>query len=421
MSKKAVYLTIFVVVLMGVLSVSINVHKVEAPYPIIFIRADGSIDPPTANVTSLDNVTYTLTANINASIIVERDNIVIDGAGRTLQGAGSGNGITLSEKNNVTIENVNAQTFYLGIYFNSTSHSVIFGSNLTGNNNGIWLLLSDDNIISKNNVANNNNGIVLYRSRNNAISENNVTNNKDHSIYLDMSFVNKIYHNNFIDNGSPFLYFSTNMWDNSYPSGGNYWSDYNGTDLHSGLYRNETGSDGIGDTPYFIDANNQDNYPLMGMFYNFTIFMPPYPSGGFEHVTVISNSTVSNLDLLAWLSSPNKYLQPRQEFIRFDVTGEEGSVGFYRVMIPRVVLNGSYIVLVDWNEVPFTEIPSSNSTHAFLCFTYNHSTQEVIITPEFPSFLILPLFMIATLLVCVFKIFKRQHVYSCSRENWNEA
>jgi hypothetical protein len=53
------------------------------------------------------------------------------------------------------------------------------------------------------------------------------------------------------------------IWDNGYRSGGNYWSDYNGTDSYKGQYQNETGSDGIGDTPYVIDANNTDNYPLM--------------------------------------------------------------------------------------------------------------------------------------------------------------
>jgi hypothetical protein len=54
-----------------------------------------------------------------------------------------------------------------------------------------------------------------------------------------------------------------NVWDDGYPSGGNYWSDYTSTDLYSGPYQNETGRDGIGDIPYVIDTDNQDNYPLM--------------------------------------------------------------------------------------------------------------------------------------------------------------
>jgi len=56
---------------------------------------------------------------------------------------------------------------------------------------------------------------------------------------------------------------SINLWDDGYPSGGNYWSNYAGVDFYSGPYQNETGSDGIGDTRHVIDENNWDNYPLM--------------------------------------------------------------------------------------------------------------------------------------------------------------
>jgi hypothetical protein len=85
---------------------------------------------------------------------------------------------------------------------------------------------------------------------------------------MSLSFAsnNSIYHNNFLDHN---LRFDTieevyvGAWDDCYPSGGNYWSDYTGTDLYSGVYQNETGSDGIGDTPYVIDENNVDHYPLM--------------------------------------------------------------------------------------------------------------------------------------------------------------
>jgi hypothetical protein len=43
-----------------------------------------------------------------------------------------------------------------------------------------------------------------------------------------------------------------NIWDNG--TTGNYWSDYVGQDVNN---------DGIGDSPYIINENNQDNYPLM--------------------------------------------------------------------------------------------------------------------------------------------------------------
>ena len=55
-----------------------------------------------------------------------------------------------------------------------------------------------------------------------------------------------------------------NSWDNGYPSGGNYWEDYTGTDNYHGPNQNLSGSDGIGDTPYNIyGGSNQDLYPFM--------------------------------------------------------------------------------------------------------------------------------------------------------------
>lgn len=56
---------------------------------------------------------------------------------------------------------------------------------------------------------------------------------------------------------------SINVWDDGYPSGGNYWWNHTAVDLCIGLYQNETGSDGICDTSFDIDENNQDRYPLM--------------------------------------------------------------------------------------------------------------------------------------------------------------
>ena len=86
---------------------------------------------------------------------------------------------------------------------------------------------------------------------------------------------NILYHNNFIENSvqasvDPASF--TTAWNEPYSSGGNYWSDYNGSDVFSGPYQNETGSDGIGDTPYIMDNNNTDHYPLMNPYVlNYTV------------------------------------------------------------------------------------------------------------------------------------------------------
>jgi hypothetical protein len=82
---------------------------------------------------------------------------------------------------------------------------------------------------------------------------------------LDGENTNTIHHNNFVKNTVQIYVKSSygNIWDNGYPSGGNYWSDYNGSDCRNGADQNLAGCDGFGDTPKVIDGNNRDNYPIV--------------------------------------------------------------------------------------------------------------------------------------------------------------
>jgi len=262
--KKIASAMILTLLLVSILTLAFNTQPVKASGT-IYIRADGSIDPPTANITTTDNVTYTFTGNINDSIVVERNNIIINGADYILQGTGSETGIYLSGRSNVTIKNMAINLCGYGVNLGSTSYCIISGNNITNNGIGVELRWSDNNTFYGNDIANNNVGFELYHSDSNILSGNNIRNH-DYGVDLRLSYKNKFCHNNFINNTNQ-IYFHLgsceNIWDDGYPSGGNYWSDYAGTDLCRGSYQNETGGDGIGDTPYVIDENNQDNYPLM--------------------------------------------------------------------------------------------------------------------------------------------------------------
>jgi len=273
--KRLVSGIILTLLLTSMLTLAFNIHPVKASGT-IYIRADGSIDPPTAPISTADNVTYTLTDNINDSIVVERDNIAVDGAGHTVTGSGSAdggseNGTTLTGRSNVTVGNMTIKDFSCGIVLNYSSNNILSGNNVTNNWIGILLESSSDNVLSDNTLSGNNTiyecGIWLVdSSNNNVLSGNNVTNNWLGILFYYSSNNSVFYHNNFISNTPHVLVAppeSANSWDDGYPSGGNYWSDYTGVDMYCGPYQNESGSDGMGDTPYVIDADNRDNYPLM--------------------------------------------------------------------------------------------------------------------------------------------------------------
>jgi regulation of enolase protein 1 (concanavalin A-like superfamily) len=179
------------------------------------------------------------------------DAIAIDGyvnmtfSDNIITGCSEGVRILHSAGDIVSYNDIQGCYYNTGLGFNWVYNSTVYGNILANNNIGIggnfWNITFFDNII-RDNVG----GWAGW-----GISDN----------FYDCVF----FHNNIINNGHQIYNSNTNpnVWDDCYPSGGNYWSDYTGVDLFAGSHQNETGSDGIGDTPYVIDANNTDNYPLM--------------------------------------------------------------------------------------------------------------------------------------------------------------
>jgi hypothetical protein len=103
--KKVVGIIIIVLTLNVILIPVFKIQRVNGGWTeTVTIKADGSIDPPEAPIITHDNITYILTGNITNSgygIIIERDNIVIDGADYGLNGPPMArNSIILQKKHN---------------------------------------------------------------------------------------------------------------------------------------------------------------------------------------------------------------------------------------------------------------------------------------------------------------------------------
>jgi len=295
--------------------------------------------------------------------------------------------------NNTIMGNLN------GIAGEIWHNTKIIGNTIKDNLMGIWIgPYSQNNIISFNNINGHwSEGIMMMQSSNNTFEGNNIVDNNQGGSWAGItigfqkgfSSGNKFFHNNIANMGKQIELQGESepvIWDDGYPSGGNYWSDYTGVDYHSGTYQNETGSDGVGDTPYTVDVNNQDNYPLMGMFSVFNATSE-------YNVQTICNSSISNF-------------QFNGSVIIFNISGENGTTGFCRMCIPTDLMNGSFKLFVNGTEVQYNLLPCSNTTHSYLYFIYNHSKQEVIVIPEFPTWT--PILLILIMFTVVIVIYKRR-------------
>jgi thermitase len=283
----------------------VNQHDEQVPADAGYVAVVNSTNITVANLAITSNVqgilfAYTTNSVINGNNVTKSDedgiglyysdhniiaeNSVID----TLIGIG----VYASDNNTVNSNSVSGNI--IGIYPYYSDNNIVINNKVAGGKRGlvgIALTGAKDNILSGNEVAHNTfwigAGIYLeWSSSNNTIIQNTMLDN-NYGISIgywglyglkDRDDNNTIYHNNLIQNTVQALSLnSLNAWDNGYPSGGNYWSDYNGTDLFGGSCQNVTGSDGIGDEPYSIDANNKDRFPYM------IEIRGPYINGDLNH------------------------------------------------------------------------------------------------------------------------------------------
>ena len=373
-----------------------------------------------------------VTVNKSIALVGEsKDTTIIDGAGGGTIFYVKANNISISDftirycgcacsgycgvyvegyHHNVNITNNHIVFNGYGIKIDGTQRIIIAYNNITNNNSWSTVIYNSSNILMLENIITNNlGGIDIENSTDTTVSSNTISNSiygtwmskSDNNTFFGNTFSsntggthveqsnnNSVFRNNFVGNSyHAFSLDSVSFWDNGLE--GNFWSGYNGTDLSS-PYQNVTGSDGIGDTPYIIDANNQDNYPLMGMFSSFNTSL------GYS-LNVISNSTIEDFAYSESNSTIKMYVS--------NMTTNQ-TYGFCRVCIPHTLMDvNTMTVIIDDGSTPVlyhNYALYDDEINRWIYFVYEHSTHKIDIIPEFPSFIILQLVMIATLLTVMY-------------------
>lgn len=255
---------------------------------------------------SYGNIVTNNTVNGKLLVYIEgAQNITIDNAGQVI----------LVECSNMTVKNIDLSNVGVGLELWRTNYTTITGNNFTMNRVGIMLLNSKGNIIYHNNFASNSRGDVYFPAYGQTLP---------------------------------------NIWDNGYPSGGNCWSNYTGSDVYHGVYQNILGSDGIGDTPQILASDNVDNYPIVENYaqpnvINVTI-------NGAESTSAISSDVIIT------------DLTQTPQGLNFTVIGFPGELARVLLTLPGPCTYGVNITIDSVPLKPPYPIITNNVTHYFVYF-----------------------------------------------------
>jgi len=400
-----------------------TLYILSEPGPSMQVTSSYSVEKITHK--QVDN-NYTLPMDVNSTDLgpvfaVLADDVVLDLDNHTINNSeGVGLAIEVTDRKNVTIKNGVITNFQYGIeitrcdqvnIFNITifrlketvtikdsSHVRICNSNLSCSERECLSLSNCSLSEVSNNLLSNNRkyAIDMRNSVNNNISNNTISDNTPGGIRIKDSGQNTIFNNNFINNTdeehkpqhvSVFDIYkvSKNVWNSSYPHGGNYWDDWNDTarrsnrivDEKSGKNQTILGPDGIGDTAYVINENNQDEYPLMNPYGSVLqvcdicrVLVPPQ---GENRTTTLSVAVFTNSSVADFNFNSNGILG----LISFNVSGQ---CTFCKVIVSRELLDSVSEIKV--RGIPVAFFLNWDEGYVFANFTYSGGSHQVEICGE---------------------------------------
>jgi parallel beta-helix repeat protein len=250
MRRTTIALTLILALSVSFLLFGMGIHPVKArATATVYIRANGNVEG-TDKILRNGNL-YTLTGNIIASsddnicIMIEKDEVVLDGSGYTLEGTVNSQtglglaGILLSTHKdvgsiNATIKNLNIQSFRKGIRIDHSQNTII-NCNVTDCGWGMWVSCSNSRFLG-NHLSNNEWGVALYSS-NNTFSYNSIDNSTQRAIHIGYDWIESLWYNSFdsfntVDGRPVYYYLNQNnvLFDQSvFPEGIGYLAFVNCT------------------------------------------------------------------------------------------------------------------------------------------------------------------------------------------------
>jgi len=225
----------------------------SSPYDGIYIAFSTSI-AITAN--SVSNASYGIHLRSSADVAITTNSLSDNRVGIYVMS---------SRDIPITANTILARSNSYGIHLDSSTSINVTANSVSASSYGIYIEWSDDVTINADTFSASWIGVYVTSSRDIIATSNTILGN-ERGIHLGSSINVTIHHNGIISNGVQAWddSGSENRWDDGYPSGGNYWSDYAGADDCRGPAQDICpGPDGLGDTPYVIDADSQDRYPLL--------------------------------------------------------------------------------------------------------------------------------------------------------------
>jgi parallel beta-helix repeat protein len=320
----------FTLVLMILFSMGVGLYsvgKAEAnflypPLEKIYIKADGSISPPTRSIIRTQNG-YTFVDNLsNYALEVQCNNIVINGAGYYVQKIQPAylrtDALALKGVRNVTITNLDIRGFDYGVYLSNSQDCQIIGNEFSGNQRGIVLAdHSTGNMVSGNSFSSGG-GIGIYYSTNNSLRSNVMSGSGPHlwvdceNVTSPSDFMNDIDETNTI-NDKP-VYYWINQHDRAVPLGAGYVALVN----CSGIMVKNLNLTNNGQGVLLISTKNAQVTNNSIAANNKGIAIYGSPDNNFT-----SNNITSNTNGIVSYSRPNTFRSNRLDNNTFDANFED--------------------------------------------------------------------------------------------------